>query len=407
MPLILNNCTIFDGLADRLQPAQSLMIRDGRIAEIHDREQHSDAATVVDIGGKTVMPGLIDAHFHAYAAEVNITALDRMRPELRALYARRELEQTVQRGFTTVRDAGGGDIALALGIERGLIDGPRFFFSGLALSQTGGHGDMRGADALCGCGYCGALTVLADGVDEVRRAAREQFRLGATQVKLFLSGGVSSPSDPYWMAQYCDEEIAAAVHEARSRRSYVMAHAHTADAAMRCIGAGVRSIEHATMIDRAAAQAIAAAEDVYAVPTLVTLQALIEEGAGLGLSPTVLAKTTEVTRHSLESLDLLHASMARIGFGTDLLGPLMARQSSEFRLRREVMPAYDILRSATSVNAALINMADQLGAIQPGYLADLIVVDGDPLTDIEVLTRPESLLLVMQGGVVKKNALPC
>lgn len=406
MTLILNNCTVFDGVDDGLLPGRSLVIRDGRIAEIHDRAQHAEAATVIDLGGRTVMPGLIDAHFHAYAAEVNIGALDRMRPGLRALYARRALEEALQRGFTSVRDAAGGDIALAIGIERGLIQGPRFFYSGLALSQTGGHGDMRGSGLECGCAYCGSLTVLADGVDEVRKAAREQLRLGATQVKLFLSGGVASPSDPYWMAQYCDEEIAAAVHEARTRRSYVMAHAHTSDAAMRCIRSGVRSIEHATLIDGETADAIAAADDVYVVPTLITLRALVEDGAALGLSPVSLAKTIEVERHALRSLDLLYRGKARIGFGTDLLGPLMVQQSAEFRLRREVMPAVDILRSATSINAALINMADELGAIRPGFLADLIVVDGDPLTDIELLARPEALMMVMKGGVVQKNALP-
>lgn len=404
--IILNNCAVFDGVGDTLLPGRSLVIRAGRIAEIHERAQASDAARVIDVGGRTVMPGLIDAHFHAYAAEVNLGTLDRMRPGLRALYARRALEEALQRGFTSVRDAAGGDITLAMGIERGLIRGPRFFYSGLALSQTGGHGDMRGPGIECGCAYCGSLTLLADGVDAVRKAAREQLRLGATQVKLFLSGGVSSPSDPYWMAQYCDEEIAAAVHEAATRRTYVMAHAHTADAVMRCIRSGVRSIEHATMLDKETARAVAGADDVYAVPTLVTLRKLIDAGAGLGLSPVSLAKTVEVEKHALQSLDLLQANGARIGFGTDLLGPLMTHQSEEFLLRREVMRAADILRSATSVNAALINMAGALGAIRPGYLADLLVVDGDPLADIGILTRPEALLMVMKDGAVHKNALP-
>jgi imidazolonepropionase-like amidohydrolase len=404
--IILNNCAVFDGVGDTLLPGRSLVIRAGRIAEIHEQPQASDTAHVIDVGGRTVMPGLIDAHFHAYAAEVNLGTLDRMRPGLRALYARRALEEALQRGFTSVRDAAGGDITLAMGIERGLIRGPRFFYSGLALSQTGGHGDMRGSGIECGCAYCGSLTLLADGVDAVRKAAREQLRLGATQVKLFLSGGVASPSDPYWMAQYCDEEIAAAVHEAATRRTYVMAHAHTADAVMRCIRSGVRSIEHATMLDKETALAVAGAEDVYAVPTLVTLRKLIDEGAALGLSPVSLAKTVEVEKHALHSLDLLQASGARIGFGSDLLGPLMAHQSEEFALRREVMRAADILRSATSVNAALINMAGELGAIRPGYLADLLVVDGDPLADIGILGRPEALVMVMKDGAVHKNALP-
>lgn len=406
MPTILANCTVFDGTSGEMLPGRSLVIRDGRIAEIHDRPLASAAATIIDVGGRTVLPGLIDAHFHAYAAEVNLAVLDRTRPELRALYARKALEDALQRGFTTVRDAAGGDLSLAMGIERGLIKGPRFFYSGLALSQTGGHGDMRGTGPECGCGYCGSLTVLADGVEEVRKAAREQLRLGATQIKVFLSGGVASPSDPYWMAQYCDDELRAAVHEAATRRTYVMAHAHTAEAAMRCIRNGVRSIEHATILDRETAAAIAAADDCYAVPTLVTFRKLIEEGAALGLAPASLAKTIAVEEHALRSLDMLHSAGARIGFGTDLLGPLMEYQADEFALRREVMPAIDILRSATSVNAALLGQADELGAVRPGYLADIIVVDGDPVADIGVLSRPERIALVMKGGVIHKNLLP-
>jgi imidazolonepropionase-like amidohydrolase len=151
---------------------------------------------------------------------------------------------------------------------------------------------------------------------------------------------------------------------------------------------------------------VAAAEDVYAVPTLVTFRKLIDEGAALGLTPVSLAKTVEVEKHALRSLDLLHGAGARIGFGTDLLGPLMASQAEEFALRRQVQPAIDILRSATSVNAALLNQAGELGAIRPGYCADLLVVDGNPLDDVAVLARPERIMLVMKGGVVHKNILP-
>jgi imidazolonepropionase-like amidohydrolase len=405
MTLILQNCAVFDGEGDELLPEKTLVIQDGAIAEIHDRPIASDAATVIDIAGRTVMPGLIDAHFHAYAAEVNIAALDGTRPELRALYARKALEEALQRGFTTVRDAAGGDISLAVGIDRGWIRGPRFFYSGLALTQTGGHGDMRGNGPACGSAYCGSITILADGVDGVRKAAREQLRLGATQIKVFLSGGVASPSDPYWMAQYCDDELQAAVEEAASRRTYVMAHAHTAEAVLRSVRNGVRSIEHATILTREAADAVAAAEDAFVVPTLVTLRKLIEEGAALGLPKVSVDKTIEVEKHALASLDMLKSARVRIGFGSDLLGPLMVHQAEEFALRREVLSAIDILRSATSVNAALLNCGDTLGAIQPGYCADLLVVDGDPLADISVLTQPGRLAMVMKAGSIYKNAL--
>jgi imidazolonepropionase-like amidohydrolase len=403
--IILNNCTIFDGVSGDYLADRSVVIDGNRISEIHERPVVSLAGKSFDISGRTLMPGLIDAHFHAYAADVNLGLVDQMRPGLRALHARRALEETLQRGFTTVRDAAGGDISLATGIECGLIIGPRFFYSGLALSQTGGHGDMRGSADYCGCGYCGALTTLADGVDEVRKAAREQLRLGASQIKLFLSGGIASPSDPYWMAQYSDEEIAAAVYEARTRRTYVMAHAHTADAVLRCIASGVRSVEHATILDREAAEALGTEHDVFAVPTLVTLHRLALDGARLGLSTASLGKTIEVGKHALASLALLHEAGANIGFGTDLIGSLMAYQSEEFVLRREVMSAADVLRSATSINAELINMAGELGVIRAGSLADLLVIDGDPLADIGVMARPDRILMIMKDGVIHKNDL--
>jgi imidazolonepropionase-like amidohydrolase len=222
---------------------------------------------------------------------------------------------------------------------------------------------------------------------------------------LFLSGGIASPSDPYWMAQYSDEEIAAAVYEARTRRTYVMAHAHTADAVLRCIASGVRSVEHATILDREAAEALGTEHDVFAVPTLVTLHRLALDGARLGLSTASLGKTIEVGKHALASLALLHEAGANIGFGTDLIGSLMAYQSEEFVLRREVMSAADVLRSATSINAELINMAGELGVIRAGSLADLLVIDGDPLADIGVMARPDRILMIMKDGVIHKNDL--
>ena len=207
------------------------------------------------------MPGLIDAHFHAYTPTFDIVKIDRMPQALLASHARVILEGALQRGFTTVRDAGGGDIGLWMAIEQGLIQGPRFFFSGKAISQTGGHGDARPGTVVepCGCsGYTGSLSLVADGVDEVRRAVREELRKGARQIKLFVSGGVVSPTDPIWMPQFTDEEIRAAVHEASTRRTYVMAHCLTDDGARRCVESGVRSIEHGTEISEDTARLIAA-----------------------------------------------------------------------------------------------------------------------------------------------------
>ncbi len=312
----------------------------------------------------------------------------------------------MQRGFTTVRDAGGADMGLVLATQRGLIRGPRIFPAGLGLSQTGGHGDMRAADhySVCSCAYRGAMFLVADGPDEVRKHVRDQFRQGATQIKLFVSGGVLSPSDPLWMNQFTDEEIRAAVHEASTRRSYVMAHAHTAEAAKRCVRNGVRSIEHATILDRDGAQLIAD-HDAFAVPTLAVIDSVLELGPSLGLPADQLGKAREVSSHALTSLDYLRSAGAQIGFGTDLLGATRARQSSEFRLRLTVMSPLQILRSATSVNAALLNMTGELGVLAPGACADLLVIDGNPFDDLTVMERHERIVAIMKGGEFIKNSL--
>ena len=406
MALLLEDCLLFNGESDVTDERYHLIIDDGKIKEISTRPIRAPSAITLRLGGRFVMPGLIDAHYHAYGASLDIGAVDHTLPSLRALQARKHLEEALLRGFTTVRDAGGADMGLVLATQRGLIRGPRIFPAGLGLSQTGGHGDMRAADhySLCSCAYRGAMFLVADGPDEVRKHVRDQFRQGATQIKLFVSGGVLSPSDPLWMNQFTDEEIRAAVYEASTRRSYVMAHAHTAEAAKRCVRNGVRSIEHATILDRDGAQLIAD-QEAFAVPTLAVIDSVLELGASLGLPADQLAKAREVSTHALTSLDHLRSADARIGFGTDLLGATRSRQSSEFRLRLAVMSPLQILRSATSVNAALLNMTGELGVLAPGAWADLLVIDGNPFDDLTVMERHERIVAIMKGGEFVKNSL--
>jgi imidazolonepropionase-like amidohydrolase len=406
MSLLLEDCVLFNGESDLTDERYHLFIDDGRIKEMSTRPIRAPGATVLRLGGRFVMPGLIDAHFHAYGASFDIGAIDHTLPSLRALQARKHLEEALLRGFTTVRDAGGADMGLVLATQRGLIRGPRIFPAGLGLSQTGGHGDMRGPDhySVCSCAYRGAMFLVADGTDEVRKQVREQFRQGATQIKLFVSGGVLSPSDPLWMNQFTDEEIRAAVYEASTRRAYVMAHAHTAEAAKRCVRNGVRSIEHATILDRDAAQLIADHE-AFAVPTLAVIDSVMELGPSLGLPADQLGKAREVSTHALTSLDYLRSADARVGFGTDLFGVTRTRQSSEFRLRLDVMSPLQILRSATSVNAALLNMTGELGVVAPGACADLLVIDGNPFEDLTVMERHERIVAIMKGGELIKHSL--
>lgn len=406
MALILNECTIFDGQSYHSGRRSHIYIENGRIREIADRQFPASDVSRLNVGGRFVMPGLIDAHFHSYGTHLNPAVVDKQAPGTRALAARRILEDTLRRGFTTVRDAAGGDNVLASALVAGLIDGPRFFYPGLALSQTGGHGDLRAPDHFigCACAYCGAMSVIADGPDEVRRVVRDQLRLGATHIKLFVSGGVLSPTDPIWMNQYSLQEISAAVEEAATRRTYVMAHAHTNEAVIRCVKEGVRTIEHATMLEADGARAVVD-HNAYAVPTLAIGEAIKVAGPRLGLSSAMLDKLADIEACQHRSLDHLRTAGARIGFGTDLLGDVTPMQSREFSLRHAVFTPLEILRQATTVNAEILGKSGELGTIIPGAAADILAIDGNPLEDIAVLEDHARIGLIMRAGVVVKNTL--
>lgn len=403
--VLLQNALLFDGASPDLIDGANVLIENGRIREVSNEALQAAHARKIDLRGKFLMPGLIDAHFHAYGMSLDIAQFDRMPMSLLAHYAHRLLREALMRGYTTVRDAAGGDYGLARAVELGLIDGPRIFFAGKSLSQTGGHGDFRVPQRiqLCPCGYSGTLSVVVDGEDEVRKAAREELRHGAHQIKIHVSGGVLSPSDPLWMPQFTSSEIRAAVQEAASRRTYVMAHAHTAEAARRCIECGVRSIEHGTFIDSETARVIAAS-DAFVVPTLAVVDRIQRFSAGL--TPTMMAKLQEVSRHGMQAFENCHRAGVKLGFGTDMLGPLHKEQSFELTLRREVASEFQILKSATSVNAALLQRSGELGIVAIGAMADLIVLEANPLRDISLFERSdESIQLIMKQGVIFKNDL--
>jgi imidazolonepropionase-like amidohydrolase len=407
MATIFANCAIVDGTRSERREGHHVLVDADRIKEVSDRPIQAAEAEVIDLAGRTLMPGLIDAHVHAIAVDSALARLAEQPLTLTALQAGRVLEAMLQRGFTTVRDAGGADGGLAEAVAQGLIRGPRVFPSGQALSQTGGHGDLRPrtrsvVSCAC-CEYGAGLARIADGVSECRRAARDELRKGATQIKIMASGGVASPYDPIWNLQYSDDEMTAIVEEARSWHTYVLAHAYTPEAIRRAIDNGVRSIEHANLIDRAAAEHVAAAGG-FVVPTLVTYDSLHRFGRELGFSEISLSKLAEVREVGLLSLEILQTAGVQIGYGTDLLGPMHRYQSREFVIRAEAMAPFDIIRSATTVNAALLNRAGELGVIAPGAVADLIVVVGDPLADISLLDgQGEHLTAIMKDGVFYKR----
>jgi imidazolonepropionase-like amidohydrolase len=309
------------------------------------------------------------------------------------------MESMLRRGFTSVRDAGGADHGLVVAQESGLIRGPRLFISGKALTQTGGHADYRGrfdrrpadhyADRL------GALGRVADGVAEVRRAAREEIKAGARFVKIMANGGIASPTDPIHFLGYSREEIRAAVEEAENAGTYVLAHLYTDEAIRRAVECGVRSVEHGNMVTPATAQ-LMKDKDAFVVPTLVTFDALAEEGASLGLPPESVAKIEAVRSAGLHSLEIYRAAGVPMGYGTDLLGDMHRHQSREFLIRNQVLPASEIIASATSIAARIIGMEGKLGVVTPGAFADLVIVDGDPLADVSLLAT--GIQAVMLGG---------
>jgi imidazolonepropionase-like amidohydrolase len=408
--LLFENAALLDVAHGVLRPGTSVLVEGDRIVEVGEGALRAPQARRVDCRGRTLMPGLIDAHVHCVITTMDLAAMERRPVTLVAQEARVVMEQMLRRGFTTVRDAGGADQGLALAVERGLIRGPRLFFAGRVLSQTGGHGDLRArgeeAGALCACEIrTSGFAHVADGVPAVRKAAREELRRGATHVKIMASGGVASPTDPIWNLQYSPEEMRAIVEEAHGWRTYAMAHAYTPEAITRAVAAGVRTIEHGNLIDRDAARAMAAA-GAFLVPTLVTYFAIEEFGRALRFPESGLRKVRDVLDAGLASLEIARAAGVEMGFGTDLLGETHAQQSRELGIRGRVLPAAEVLRSATLVNARILGREGELGVVAPGALADLLVVDGDPLADLGVLERTEQTLHgVVRGGEVLVDRL--
>jgi imidazolonepropionase-like amidohydrolase len=407
--ILLENACVLDVDAGRSRPGQSVLIEDDRIAGVESGPIDAEGARRIDLAGRTLMPGLIDAHVHVAITTMNLAAMEQRPVSLVAQESRVILERMLQRGFTTVRDAGGADWGMTEAVERGLVKGPRIFHSGRVLSQTGGHGDFRSrvdTPSVCACGaHTSAFSHVVDGVASVRRAAREELRRGATQVKIMASGGVASPTDPIANLQYSPEEMRAAVEEAESWGTYAMAHAYTPAAVTRAVRAGVRTIEHGNLIDTPTAD-LMAERGAFLVPTLVTYFKIDELGRRLGFPEVSQRKVRDVLDAGLASLTLARSAGLPMGFGTDLLGETHDHQSEEFTIRAKVLPPAEVIRSATRVNAEILGREGELGVVAPGAVADLLVVDGDPLADLSVLADPEGrIVLILKGGAIVRDAL--
>ncbi|MCX5497795.1 amidohydrolase family protein [Kaistia dalseonensis] len=397
-----------DPAQDELLDGMDVLVEGGRIVEVSDTPISSSSATRIDLKGRTLMPGLIDCHLHVVSTTVDGWANTMAPSSLIALRARRILETILQRGFTTVRDCCGADLGLVMAIEEGLVDGPRLIISGKGLTTTGGHCDQRARtddrDSIME-ERLGTLGRIVDGVDNVRKAAREELRKGAKFIKIMANGGVASPTDPIHSLQYSRDEIKAIVEEAENAGTYVSAHVYTDKAIRRVVECGVLSLEHCNLIEPETAR-LAAEAGAIAVPTLVAYEGLALEGERFGLSKEAAAKIETVRTAGLRSLQIMRAAGLPMAFGSDLLGELQKYHTMEFEILARVLPNAEIIRSATLVGARLCRMEGEIGVIAPGAAADLLVIDGDPYKDITRLAGDGAhMAAIMRGGRFFKNTL--
>jgi len=393
-----------------LRQGYELLVEGETIRELSDRPIKAAKADVVDCGGRTLMPGLIDSHVHVFLSEVYIRAMESMPLTLMTARAIGLMRGMIDRGFTTVRDTGGADWGIKEAVDKGdVVAAPRLFIAGAAIGPTGGHSDpRRRTDFGARCHCCNAMAYtmnVSDGVSSVRKSVREQMRLGADHIKIMMSGGVASPYDPLDSLQFSLDEVRTAVEEAKAFGRYVCAHAYTPEAITRAAQCGVRAIEHGNLIDDASAK-LMAENNMFLTANLVAYYAMKERAAEFGMTGDMLAKNDLVIDGGLRSLEICKRAGVPVAYGSDLLGQLQVEQSREFLLRREVLSPIEIIRSATTVGAQLLRMEGKLGTLRAGAFADMILVDGDPLKDLELFQGQGARLpMIMKGGKFHKNTL--
>jgi imidazolonepropionase-like amidohydrolase len=404
--MLLRNFALLDPRAGTLASGYEALIRDKVILRLEKGRIDPDGDEVLDLGGRTLMPGLIDCHVHIH--RILLPPAPVVLPSLVTAQAGVTLAQMLQRGFTTVRDAGGADLGHKQAVELGLFSGPRLFVSGRAISQTGGHGDPRSpADQRvpCACTHLIAgIGRVADGVAEVRRAVRDEIRLGADQIKIMAGGGVGSMADPIDQLQYSTEELEAFVDEATRSNTYTMAHVYTAPGIRRCVEAGVRTIEHGNFLDEETAR-LMVERGAYLSPNLIVYQVISSRGRELGWPEVSVAKAREVLEVGSRALDIARRAGVKMCFSTDL-SRTPELQADEFLIRGEVLDPAEIIRSATTIGAEVVRMVGRIGVVAEGAYADLLAVDGNPLEDLRLLTQEGRFMpLILKEGRIVKNTL--
>ncbi|HSV94214.1 MAG TPA: amidohydrolase family protein [Desulfobacterales bacterium] len=411
-PLVLRNALLIDGTGAAPRPDATVVVTDGLIREVAGPGAKTPAgAREIDLRGRCLLPGLIDAHVHIGNIELRNTATAALPPAVYVLKACRNLETDLQLGFTTVRDAAGLDPGFREAVRQGLVRGPRLFLSVTPLSQSGGGTRVQGVgpDRPAPRNALGIHPEICDGPDQVRAAARRALGRGADQIKMFADGEVlaSQAADRAVPGQwkFSVEELRAAVEVAEAGGTYVMAHVYGPRAIRNCLEAGVRSIEHGNLLDAETA-ALMAHTGAFFVPTLTVFDLLLAHGREWGLDAESLAKLDAVGRMGRQALELAHRAGVRIASGADIVGPAQALKGRELAIKAEVLGPMGAIVSATRTNAELLNAADRLGTVEPGKLADLIVTAENPIDHIGLFEDGlKNVVMVVQGGAVVKDRL--
>ena len=398
MRLIIRNGRRLDVNAMTIVEDGPILIDDGIIASIGD---DAKADVQIDARGSFVLPGMIDAHVHFRLATLDFGKLSRWSEVEYGIAMARLSKETLARGFTSVRDLGGDVEGLIHAIKAGMADGPRIVRAGRMLTQTGGHGDAESGPRpvpTCACEMRHtAFGIVADGADAVRKAARHNLRDGSDFLKIHVSGGVASPSDPLESIQYTAGEIAAACEEARHRQTYVAAHAYSPEAVRLAVENGVHTIEHGNLIDADVAS-LMVEHGAVMVPTLSTYEAMDLFGRQIGMPQANLAKNGKVLEAGVASLEIARNAGVTLGFGTDLIGETQTRQRREFAIRAEVETPAEILRAMYVTNPRLLRLEGQVGIIAAGAFGDIVLTKINPLENIAALGEDDAIERVIFRG---------
>ncbi|KAK5806826.1 hypothetical protein VI817_001084 [Penicillium citrinum] len=410
---IFTSANLVDTDSGTVLKNMTVKLSDGLISSVSTHgdettDNNDFEAVKVDMGGKYICPGLIDSHVHiaAVPGSLSLREMKEISNDQSLLRQPSVCKSMLARGFTTVRDCGGASLALKEALQEGIICGPRLFIAGHALSQTGGHGDRRQRHDPneCCAGHVNGIGRIVDGVDQCLKYAREELRQGSDFIKIMGGGGVASPTDQIQHLQFSDEEIRAIVTVANNAGTYVTSHAYTPQAIQQAIKQGVKGIEHGNLIDEKTAEMMKQ-NCVFLTPTLVTYATMAAPEFSGFLPPVSANKNREVLDKGLRALEIANKVGVDICFGTDLLGPLHYAQSKEFAIRGNIQTPAEILRSATTTPARMLRQDSFLGKIAPGFAADMLILNANPLNDITVLDRPDQHLLatIKEGRVLSSR----